>query len=239
MYNFVFDRRALVLVAGGLVFAGGLLFFGGVLVGVSWVVPYQSRVATLAPPQRPMLPPEPATPVAEPPPGEQTPEVAAEDPAELAPEATVAPDDFAAVSDPSTSDPSIEEAGLESEPAAAEAPAPAPAPAPVAEETAAASSYASPEANAPQSATESAVPEGGYAVQVGAFVQPKNSAGAVQELESRGYEPYVESITNARGRLFHTVRIGRYPDREAAVRAASDFRHRERMAAIVQPVGTL
>jgi hypothetical protein len=35
------------------------------------------------------------------------------------------------------------------------------------------------------------------------------------------------------------VRFGRYADRKEAARAASEFRTRERMAAIVQPAGSL
>jgi cell division septation protein DedD len=80
---------------------------------------------------------------------------------------------------------------------------------------------------------------GPYAVQVGAFLQAENSEEVVRDLEVRGYQPYVEPLTNARGRRFHTVRIGRYTRREEAARAATDFRARERMAAIVQREGSL
>lgn len=80
---------------------------------------------------------------------------------------------------------------------------------------------------------------GPYAVQVGAFLQSENSEVVVRDLEGRGYQPYVEPLTNARGRVFHTVRIGRYTRREEAARAATEFRTRERMAAIVQREGSL
>jgi cell division septation protein DedD len=76
-------------------------------------------------------------------------------------------------------------------------------------------------------------------VQVGAFRRQESSEQVARDLESRGYQTYVESLTNARGSLLHTVRFGRYADRKEAAQAASEFRARERMAAIVQPAGSL
>jgi cell division septation protein DedD len=83
-----------------------------------------------------------------------------------------------------------------------------------------------------------AVPTGEarYTVQVGAFSQLENSQATVAELARRGYEPYVVELRSSRGGVLHTVRVGRYPDRGAAARAASDLRRKERMEAIVQRV---
>jgi cell division septation protein DedD len=62
----------------------------------------------------------------------------------------------------------------------------------------------------------------GYSLQIGAFRDPENSAKAIQDLQSRGYEPYV---IEQRGRsLLRTVRVGRYTGRSEALRAASEFR---------------
>jgi cell division septation protein DedD len=76
----------------------------------------------------------------------------------------------------------------------------------------------------------------GFAVQVGAFSRPENSEKVVEDLKSRGYEPYVVELPGSR-RVLHTVRIGRYGDWAEAHRAATDFRRREGMTAIVQPAG--
>jgi cell division septation protein DedD len=77
--------------------------------------------------------------------------------------------------------------------------------------------------------------EGRYTIQVGAYAQAENSAETVATLSRRGYTPYVVEIHGARG-LLHVVRVGRYPDRGTAARAASDLRRKARMEAIVQPV---
>jgi cell division septation protein DedD len=79
---------------------------------------------------------------------------------------------------------------------------------------------------------------GAFSVQVGAFSQKENSDAVMRKLESRGYQPYVVEMPGRRARL-QTVRIGRYADREEALRAASEFRQRENMSAIVQRIDRL
>lgn len=83
------------------------------------------------------------------------------------------------------------------------------------------------------------VEAGGFSVQVGAFRSRENSEAVIRELESRGYQPYVVERTTSKRRVLHTVRIGRYADRGEALRAAAEFRQREKMAAIVERVGRL
>jgi cell division septation protein DedD len=78
--------------------------------------------------------------------------------------------------------------------------------------------------------------ESRYSLQIGAFREARNSEKVIQALQSRGYEPYVVA---QKGRSpLQTVRIGRYADRAEALRAASDFRRREGMEAIVRPIGS-
>jgi DedD protein len=75
---------------------------------------------------------------------------------------------------------------------------------------------------------------GRYSLQVGAFRQAANSEKVIQDLRSRGYEPYV---IEERGRsLLRTVRVGRYADRREALRAASEFERSEGMDVIVRPL---
>jgi cell division protein FtsN len=129
MYNFLFDKRSLLVLLTGLGVAGGVLFFAGVLVGVQWGVP------------------------------------------------------------------------LDTSPAAAPAGEP-----------------------------------GRYSLQIGAFRDPKNSEKVMQDLQAKGYEPYV---VEQKGRsVLQTVRIGRYADRAEAQRAASELRRREGLEAIVRPIGS-
>lgn len=76
--------------------------------------------------------------------------------------------------------------------------------------------------------------DGGFSIQVGAFRKASNSEKVLQDLRSRGYEPYV---IEERGRsLLRTVRLGRYADRQEALQAASEFERREGMDAIVRPL---
>jgi cell division protein FtsN len=53
MYNFLFDKKSLVLLVAGMIVAGGMLFFGGVLLGVQWGLPAESSNATYVPPSEP------------------------------------------------------------------------------------------------------------------------------------------------------------------------------------------
>lgn len=82
------------------------------------------------------------------------------------------------------------------------------------------------------------VAEGRFSVQVGAFRSKENTEVVIRELESRGYQPYVVERTTAKRRVLHTVRIGRYADRGEALRAAAEFRNREKMSAIVERAGS-
>lgn len=76
--------------------------------------------------------------------------------------------------------------------------------------------------------------DGGYSIQVGAFRNAANSEKVIQDLRSRGYEPYV--IEERSRSLLRTVRVGRYADRLEALRAASEFERSEGMDAIVRPL---
>jgi cell division septation protein DedD len=79
------------------------------------------------------------------------------------------------------------------------------------------------------------LPQGRYSLQIGAFRQAKNSEKVIQDLQSKGYEPYV---IEERGRsVLKTVRVGRFMNRGEALKAASDFRRREGIEAIVRRIG--
>lgn len=215
MYTFLFDKKSLVLLLTGTAVTGGLLFFGGVLVGVQWGLPLGSytapapvvRTASL-PAERPCKPEPEAAPLPIAPVAPATPEPAAPEFEEPEPQT------FAAASLPRETAPVI---------SAMEEPRPEPAAAP-------------PVLPEPEPAILMASDsQGRYSLQIGAFRQVENSVKVIQDLQSKGYEPYV---IEERGRsVLKTVRIGRFVKRGEALKAASDFRRREGMEAIVRPIG--
>ncbi len=221
MYNFLFDKRSLVLLLAGMGVAGGVLFFAGVLVGVQWGLPFDDAptVAPVRPaPKRIAFQPadRPCKPVPEAAP-------AAPQPAPLP--------DLLPKSEPkrlaAAPAPKPEPAPVQPAP-----PPPAPVPAPI---VAAVAVTHSPDPE-PQVSPEPAGGSGRYSLQVGAFRDAKNSEKVMQDLQAKGYEPYV---VEQRGRsLLRTVRIGRYADKTEALRAASELRRREGLEAIVRPIGS-
>lgn len=220
MYTFLFDKKSLALLLTGTTVAGGLLFFGGILVGVQWGLPLGSYTApapvvrpAALPAERPCKPapeaaPSPAIPVAP-----VAPEPAAPEFEEPKPQV------FAAAAPPQETAPVLEEEPRP-EPEAALVPAPP---------------TVQPEPELAAAAMVTSEPQGRYSLQIGAFRQAKNSEKVIQALQSKGYEPYV---IEEKGRsVLKTVRIGRFMDRGEALKAASDFRRREGMEAIVRPIG--
>ncbi len=221
MYNFLFDKRSLVLLLTGLGVAGGVLFFAGVLVGVQWGLPFDDaptavsvrpapKRAAFQPADRPCKPVPEAAPAAPP-------------PAPL-------PDLF----------PRSESKRVAAAPAPKPKPAPVqpapPPPAPVPAPAVAAVAVSRTPDPEPQVSPEPVGGSGRYSLQVGAFRDAKNSEKVIQDLQAKGYEPYV---VEQRGRsLLRTVRIGRYADKAEALRAASELRRREGLEAIVRPIGS-
>jgi cell division septation protein DedD len=61
-------------------------------------------------------------------------------------------------------------------------------------------------------------------VQVGAYQYQANAERRVGELESHGYQPYIEVTRNDRGDLLYAVRIGRYESRSRADEVAITIR---------------
>jgi DedD protein len=225
MYNFLFDKRSLVLLLTGLGIAGGVLFFAGVLVGVQWGLPFEAAPA--AAPVRPAV--------------KRAALQAAERPCKPVPEAVpAAPQPAPVVSDffpqekpkRALSELPPKPAPVQPVQAAPPPPAPVPAPAPPVA-TVAVTPEPEPE---PKASPEPAAGPGRYSLQVGAFRDAKNSEKVIQDLQAKGYEPYV---IEQKGRsVLRTVRIGRYADRAEAQRAAAELRRREGLEAIVRPIGS-
>ena len=77
-----------------------------------------------------------------------------------------------------------------------------------------------------------------HSVQVGAYVYLENAQQVAAQLNARGYSARILKIMDAKGRTWHTVRIGDHPSRQAAQAQADDFRRREQQPSVVRPFGT-
>jgi cell division septation protein DedD len=76
----------------------------------------------------------------------------------------------------------------------------------------------------------------GFTVQVGAFKEIERANRALNELNIKGYEPYVLPYVNSLGTNWYLVRIGRFNTREEAREYAISFQTAEGMEALVEPI---
>lgn len=78
-----------------------------------------------------------------------------------------------------------------------------------------------------------------YSIQMGAFLDPNNAARLVKNLKGLGYNATIFKAPDRRGRIWDAVRLGRFNDLGDAMRAASEFRTKEQIFALVRPANTL
>lgn len=76
-----------------------------------------------------------------------------------------------------------------------------------------------------------------YSVQVGAYLHAENAQQVAAQLSAKGYPARVLKITDARGRVWHTVCLGDHPRRDAAQAQADDFSRREQRSSVVRTFG--
>jgi general secretion pathway protein A len=81
-------------------------------------------------------------------------------------------------------------------------------------------------------------PSVSYSVQVGAYLHAENAQQAAAQLSAKGYPARVLKITDARGRVWHTVCLGDHPRRDAAQAQADDFSRREQRPSVVRTFGS-
>jgi len=74
-----------------------------------------------------------------------------------------------------------------------------------------------------------------YSVQVGAFLSRNLAQKLVGTLRRKGYPAIILEVTDPKTRTWHTVRIGDFPSREAAIQKADEFTSREKMESAVRP----
>jgi general secretion pathway protein A len=98
---------------------------------------------------------------------------------------------------------------------------------------------APPTVQKPAPSAAGAKPAMTHSVQVGAYLQPENARKVATQLAAKGYSAArILTISDAKGRVWHTVRIGDHPSRQAAHSQAEEFSRREQMPAVVRPFGT-
>lgn len=76
---------------------------------------------------------------------------------------------------------------------------------------------------------------GPYALQVGRYADEETAMEVMGDLRTRGHEAYLYTEARGRGVVIH-VRLGRYLDRAAAMKAAETLSRRDQLAAVVVPV---
>jgi cell division septation protein DedD len=230
-YDFSFDKKSVFLILGGSVAIGTLLFFAGFVTGWDRGT-YQARLdfEKQNTASNPVLAKsntsgdEEATPVALKSNAASDAGDSAEDPPATNSEpekTTTAPEQQ--IADSSVSEPERKQAKAE----------PAP-PAPQEE-----SSAQKPTASSAAALDADKDDPSGFSLQVGAFQNEDNALHCVSNLKTRGYPVFVFHTLDARGRQWHTVRIGHYPSAEKASAAAAVFKGRERIPVFVRPVNEL
>lgn len=85
----------------------------------------------------------------------------------------------------------------------------------------------------PIAAKLSASQAGEYSLQLGAFLEAAKAKSLTAELLARGYTPDSIDAADGYGRAWHYVRLGAFPDEQAADRAAADLLVRAGIGAAV------
>lgn len=229
-YDFSFDKKSLLLILGGSVAIGILLFFAGFIVGwdrgkyaarltlkdedtaktVQKQPPADNRSAGAASVVAPAPQTKPAAA-----PSEENKAPAAPDTKPEKPVSTAA-----SASQLETPSPS----GSQTKPAARAAPEK--------------SSPSEPASSAGESA-DAAADQSSFSLQLGAFQNENNALRLKNDMKSRGYPVFVFNTLDAGGRVWHTVRIGRYSDMKKALEAATTFAEKEKIPVFVRPLNEL
>ncbi len=76
-----------------------------------------------------------------------------------------------------------------------------------------------------------------YSIQVGAFLYKENAIKMASILGKKGYSANIVKFNDAKGRVWHTVRIGEYASRRVAKKHAEYFSSKQRLDSTVRPIG--
>jgi cell division septation protein DedD len=75
----------------------------------------------------------------------------------------------------------------------------------------------------------------GYTVQLGAFAEVENAERLARQLKDQGYVARVSKKVDGRGRVWHIVRVGQYPDKSRAEAGAAEIARKLKINAVVRP----
>jgi cell division septation protein DedD len=78
-----------------------------------------------------------------------------------------------------------------------------------------------------------------YTIQVGAFLQLENARRLAQTISQQGYSAQVVTRSDSRGKKWHCVRVGTYPDKDQARKTAGEIERKLKLKPIVRPSGSL
>ena len=83
------------------------------------------------------------------------------------------------------------------------------------------------------------VPKETFTIQIGAFLEQENAVKRKAILTRKGYHARLVVLKDAKGRMWHLVRIGSYDSEKAAKAAARTFSKKEKIKVSVRPGGKL
>lgn len=78
-----------------------------------------------------------------------------------------------------------------------------------------------------------------FTIQIGAFLEQENAVKRKAILTRKGYDVRLVVLKDAKGRMWHLVRIGSYDSEKAAKAAARTFSKKEKIKVSVRPGGKL
>lgn len=81
--------------------------------------------------------------------------------------------------------------------------------------------------------------QAGFSLQLGAFQAEDHALKLRDSLKAKGYPVFLFRALDADGHIWHTVRMGHYPDTKKASEAAARFTSKERISAWVRPSDAL
>lgn len=77
-------------------------------------------------------------------------------------------------------------------------------------------------------------PPSAFSLQLGAYLMPENLEQALVDLEKKGLEGRVVEVTDSRGTVLSSVRVGHYANRFEAEQAAAELRRRQRLEVLIK-----
>jgi cell division septation protein DedD len=209
-YDFSFDKKSAILIIAGCAAIGALLFFAGFILGLDHG---QAEAKTAAPVGRAAAavpaPKASGSSNSKPKSDSDTPSLTS--------------------SNQNSNKPGAPAPKPEESSKSASAPPAAAAKGPIAGEKTETASKT--EAESPDAAED----QTGFCLQLGAFKTEENAQRLMASMKTRGYTVFLYKALDTNNHVWHTVRMGPYPDVKKAAQAAQEFSRKEQIPAFVRP----